>query len=168
MKNGWEYIQNNIGQEELFAPRTKAEYVEMASGTSVEAALANNKLASWPVGSIYMSVNATSPAQLFGGTWVAWGAGRVPVGINAGDGDFNAVEKTGGAKTHALTASQLPSSIPLMYTNGTNGSYGAILASVAYLYGTNNGTFNASVVGGGGAHNNLQPYITCYMWKRTA
>jgi hypothetical protein len=62
----------------------------------------------WPVGSIYMSVESTSPAVLFGGTWTAWGAGRVPVGIDTGDTDFNSVEKTGGSKTHALTPTQIP------------------------------------------------------------
>ena len=63
----------------------------------------------YPVGSIYMSVNATNPSTYFGGTWVAWGAGRVPVGINASDSNFNTVEKTGGAATVTLSASQIPS-----------------------------------------------------------
>ena len=51
----------------------------------------------YPVGSIYMSVNNTNPSNLFGGTWAAWGAGRVPVGVNASDSDFSTVEKTGGS-----------------------------------------------------------------------
>ena len=46
----------------------------------------------YPVGSIYMSVNNTNPTSLFGGTWVAWGSGRVPIGVNTSDSDFNAVE----------------------------------------------------------------------------
>ena len=62
----------------------------------------------YPVGSIYMSVNATNPSAYFGGTWVAWGAGRVPVGINTADGNFNTVEKTGGAATVTLTTAQMP------------------------------------------------------------
>lgn len=53
----------------------------------------------YPVGSIYMSVNNVNPSALFGGTWVSWGAGRVPIGVNTGDSDFNTVEKTGGGKT---------------------------------------------------------------------
>ena len=59
----------------------------------------------YPVGSIYMSVNGTNPANFFGGTWTAWGQGRVPVGV-ASSGTFNYVEKTGGAETHTLTTSQ--------------------------------------------------------------
>lgn len=49
----------------------------------------------YPVGSIYISVVATNPSTYFGGTWVAWGSGRVPVGINTSDSDFKTVEKTG-------------------------------------------------------------------------
>ena len=50
----------------------------------------------YPVGSIYMSTKSTNPSTYFGGTWVAWGSGRVPVGINTSDSNFNTVEKTGG------------------------------------------------------------------------
>ena len=60
----------------------------------------------YPVGSIYMSVNSVNPSTLFGGTWEAWGSGRVPVGINTNDSNFDTVEKTGGASSVTLTASQ--------------------------------------------------------------
>ena len=49
-----------------------------------------------------MSVNSTNPGSLFGGTWTAWGQGRVPVGVST-SGTFNTVEKTGGSETHKLT-----------------------------------------------------------------
>lgn len=52
----------------------------------------------YPVGSIYMSINSSNPSSIFGGTWVAWGTGRVPVGVNTSDSDFNTVEKIGGSK----------------------------------------------------------------------
>ena len=58
----------------------------------------------YPVGAIYMSVSPTSPASLFGGTWTQWGSGRVPIGINSSDTDFNTVEKTGGNKNYELRA----------------------------------------------------------------
>jgi len=131
----------------------------------------------YPVGAIYLSVNSTSPATLFGGTWVAWGTGRVPVGINTSDTDFSTIEKTGGAKTHTLTAGQLPGHAHLLvggwyqYGGGVNGT------SDPSWWATNGGSsghnfssqnkYTAST-GEGQAHNNLQPYITCYMWKRTA
>lgn len=47
----------------------------------------------YPVGSIYMSVNNTSPASLFGGTWQSWGSGRVPISVNTSDSEFSTVEK---------------------------------------------------------------------------
>ena len=63
----------------------------------------------YPVGSIYMSVNNINPGTyLSGTTWEAWGSGRVPVGVNANDTDFETVEQTGGEKTHTLTASEMP------------------------------------------------------------
>ena len=142
----------------------------------------------YPVGSIYMSVNSTNPASLFGGSWGAWGSGRVPVGVNTSDSNFNSVEKTGGASTHTLTTAQMPS-----HTHTQNAhSHGVRYKDFAGLTATSGGwivlrrnesgdgydgtdgdgaistTATNQNTGGGGAHNNLQPYITCYMWKRTA
>lgn len=58
----------------------------------------------YPVGAIYLSVVNTSPATLFGGTWAAIAAGRVLVGLNSGDADFDSAEETGGSKTVASSA----------------------------------------------------------------
>src|SRR5690349_11757012 len=68
---------------------------------------------SWPVGSIYFSVKSENPGTYlgdggYGGTWTPWGAGRVPVGVLTGDPAFATVELTGGAKTHTLTAAEMP------------------------------------------------------------
>ena len=71
----------------------------------------------YPVGSIYISTNSTSPATLFGGTWEAYGTGRTLVGINTNDGNFNTIGKTGGSSTTTLAAGNLPShthSIPVL------------------------------------------------------
>lgn len=153
----------------------------------------------YPVGSIYMSVNATNPATYFGGTWVAWGAGRVPVGINTADGNFNTVEKTGGAATVTLTAAQMPAhthSVGTLKTAsagahthnlqnqkaawGVDGANRVIVdATSGYTALTNKATSSAGAhthtlsgatasTGSSSAHSNLQPYIVCYMWKRTA
>lgn len=153
----------------------------------------------YPVGSIYMSVNATNPSAYFGGTWVAWGAGRVPVGINTSDSNFNTVEKTGGAAAVTLSATQIPSHTHAKGTLatasagahthnlqnqkapwGTNASNRVLVdATSGYTAVTNKATTSAgahshtvsgstAATGGGGSHSNLQPYIVCYMWKRTA
>lgn len=65
----------------------------------------------YPVGSLYFNATSiTNPSELLGiGTWVAFGTGRVIVGYDASDSDFNLVEKTGGAKTTVLTTDNLPS-----------------------------------------------------------
>ena len=204
----------------------------------------------YPVGSIYMSKNNTNPGTLFGGTWVTWGNGRVPVGVNTSDSAFNTVEKTGGEKTHVLTIAEMPShthiqnahthSINHDHASATANSNGAHTHTFSgttsssgnhshtaggggfYAFGgewtdvgpaqgggyrTSFATINTSTsgahthtysgttsssgahthtvdlpsfsgtsgsttatnqnTGGDDAHNNLQPYITVYMWKRT-
>lgn len=123
----------------------------------------------YPVGSIYMSVNSTNPSVLFGGTWSAWGSGRVPVGVNVSDADFSTVEKTGGEKTHTLSLDEMPAhnhtyTVPY-FRMESNAASGGSLNNILEITETTDNTNNA---GGGAAHNNLQPYITCYMWKRTA
>ncbi len=166
----------------------------------------------YPVGSIYMSVNSTSPATLFGGTWVRWGNGRIPVGVDTSNSSFSTVEKTGGSSTssytprgtvgsHTLTVSQIPShkhSVSVtksgshshsVYTMGKGKNDGTAMrlgtsANTDGSISTASGgehthTISESSIGGGSGHNHtftgtassistLQPYITCYMWKRTA
>ncbi len=60
----------------------------------------------YPVGAIYMSVDKANPATLFGGTWVSWGSGRVPVGVDTSDPNFNETEKAGGSASHAHASPQ--------------------------------------------------------------
>lgn len=148
----------------------------------------------YPVGSIYMSANNVSPQTFLGGTWVSWGAGRVPVGVDSSDSDFDTVEKTGGAKSVVLTKKNLPqhdhstmsAELGMAYiTTGLTGSVSApvnfstSVESRKYLVtGSSLEVDNPDITsayqcrtGNAGisqAHNNLQPYITCYMWKRTA
>lgn len=65
--------------------------------------------AAWPVGSVFISVVATNPATLLGfGTWLAIGAGKMLVGFDSGDTDFDTLEETGGAKTVTITEAQIP------------------------------------------------------------
>lgn len=154
----------------------------------------------FPVGSIRMTVSAADESTFLGGTWVRWGTGRVPVGVNTSDTNFNTVEKTGGASTHTLATAELTShnhsfsGSVTVNANGvhthqaSSGSYKVGSGSGStYFYMTNNGSTSGQTTGSGGshdhtatvsgsvgnngsgsAHNNLQPYITCYFWKRTA
>lgn len=138
----------------------------------------------FPVGSIFISVVSTNPSSLLGyGTWAAFGAGRVLVGIDTGQTEFDTVLETGGSKTHTLTESEIPAHTHIQdphnhietnnsATTGPNIGWGARDTSTnnqtATSYTTENTTAVNQSTGGGGAHNNLQPYIVCYFWERTA
>ncbi len=128
----------------------------------------------YPVGSIYTSISSTNPATLLGvGTWVAFGAGRTLVGFDSTQTEFDTVEEVGGSKTHTLTESELPS-----HTHNTLSSYqtqveviGSSTVTITEADRSGDGAdvdIATSSTGSGAAHNNLQPYITVYFWKRTA
>ena len=128
----------------------------------------------YPVGSVYTSVVATNPNSLLGvGTWAAFGAGRVLVGINASDSDFNTVEEVGGAKTdsHTLTLNEIPSHVHgytgIQGNGNPDGSSDSVAAGQPTSYPRQT---ELDYEGGGAAHTHdiVQPYIVVYFWKRTA
>lgn len=131
----------------------------------------------WPVGSIFMNTTPTNPKTLLGVpsnspvTWVRWGKGRVPVSLDEAQTEFDVSEETGGAKTHTLTTNEMPSHRHLQTIDA---SYNPSGGGPSNQYAGNNtgsnsvgGGLHTEPTGGGAAHNNLQPYITVYMWKRT-
>ncbi len=121
----------------------------------------------YPIGSVYISVVATNPNTLFGfGTWAAFGAGRALVGLDAGQTEFDVVEETGGAKTHTLTIAEMPSHSHAVPVSVAGSSAGHIQIGASPILDAT--SQNTGLSGGGTAHNNLQPYIVCYFWKRTA
>ena len=118
----------------------------------------------YPVGSIFMSTENKNPSTYLGGTWVAWGSGRVPVGVNTSNSNFSTVEKTGGEETVKLRGDQIPPEFATVYwrEKGQNGAtYNADTSGWAVACAHHNGRQYDKGI------NNLQPYITCYMWKRT-
>lgn len=146
----------------------------------------------YPVGSIYLSVNNVNPSAIFGGTWEAFGTGKTLVGVDTSQAEFGTVEQIGGEKNHTLTTSEMPS-----HTHGISSSGAhthtytgfiqcAVTSSTAYtaiaqkryssdgtstpasMNSSGDHTHEINATGSSAAHNNLQPYITCYMWKRTA
>jgi hypothetical protein len=136
--------------------------------SAVSSGLYINEVA-YPVGSVYTSVVATDPSVLLGvGTWVAFGAGRVLVGIDVADLDFDTVEEEGGAKTtsHALTTAELPAHAhDIAYgVDGTGAS-----PSLRHAVTDISLTTTTATTGSGDAHTHdtVQPYITVYFWKRT-
>lgn len=135
----------------------------------------------YPVGTIYISVSSTNPGLTMGGTWVSFGAGKTLVGVDSGDADFNASNKTGGEKTHTLTVAEMPShrhdTLPSYGSNNltTNtNNHGKMMGAASSAgWATNAVNDDATyhpikLTGGDTAHNNMQPYITTYFWKRVA
>ena len=155
------------------------------------------KLDAHPVGSIYESTSAQSPATLFGGTWEAMDAGRVLVAQGKAEtGTTFTAGDIGGEETHKLTTSELPAhSHHYRGTTSTDGAHNHVVYARDEPYGSgdsidsegdswgyntsahktstngaHNHTYsgNTDNTGGGASHNNLQPYEVIYRWKRTA
>lgn len=119
-------------------------------------------LQAYPIGSIYMSTNATSPQTLFGGTWRALDQGRVLIGANAS----HPAGSTGGAETHAITTQEMPSHNHSGSTNLTgNHSHTRgtmnITGSVALLGIEVKGTSGAFYNNGGGEWRGDNIHINC-------
>lgn len=124
------------------------------------------------VGAIYLNVTGVNPATELGyGTWSAWGTGKMPVGYDAGQTEFNASEKTGGAKTknlqhsHDVSVSVEVSGSLGTQSNGYQGMGEIGANSVVSASGNGSGNTDNQL---STAQDILNPYIVCYMWKRTA
>lgn len=117
----------------------------------------------YPVGSVYVSVNATNPSALFGGKWE-----QIKDRFLLSAGDTYKAGATGGEATHVLTVDEMPRhnhSIDNLNASGSTTPYMTVQAQEKKGYGGNVQTF---FTGGGQAHNNMPPYIVVYIWQRTA
>jgi hypothetical protein len=161
---------------------------QLATTAYADAAIAAAKQALYPVGSIYTNATvSTNPSTLLGfGTWTAFGAGRVMVGFDSGNALFDAAEETGGSAdatlpshTHTATVTDPghlhTTSITLMNDSTGSGVIGVVdgddsLGSQSYDTDTKTTgiTVANTSAGTSGTNANYQPYITVYMWKRTA
>jgi hypothetical protein len=154
---------------------------QVATTAFVQAALT----AAYPVGSIYINAtSSTNPATLLGfGTWTAFGAGRVMVGLDAGNAAFDTAEETGGSAdaitvshTHTATVTDPGHTHNVDYfysfTGGGTGvnflTNGPRTGGFNIPTGTTGVSVSNSTTGSSGTNANLQPYIVVYMWKRTA
>lgn len=180
-------------QDEVTAGTNGTKIVTPASMQALITAIyAKAKLDAHPVGSIYESTSAESPASLFGGTWEAMDAGRVLVAQGkAATGTTFTAGATGGEETHKLTTSEMPAHDHTMSSAGAHnhefagtqsssddrttkyeqtGDYGRTRAWLKTNYTQKSGSHTHTInsTGGGKAHNNLQPYEVVYRWRRTS
>jgi hypothetical protein len=150
----------------------------------------------FPVGSVFIAVVNTNPGTLLGyGTWVAFGAGRMMIGHNAADTDFDTAEESGGAKTStaliahthlqdAHTHVQNAHTHQFLPRSGTSGAVSSIVtgtldtsssiggADQPHIQAATAVNQNATAVnqsaGSGASFSLMNPYIVAYFWKRTA
>jgi hypothetical protein len=151
-------IVESGGQSLTIGAIADGEYVKRA-GTGLTSGSPGGGQA-FPVGAVFIAVVATDPNTLLGyGTWAAIAAGRVLVGLNAGDADFDTAEETGGAKTVASagTVASIAASATAALKVGTSASNAA----------DKDHTHPAPAFTGS-ATSVVQPYLVVYMWKRTA
>lgn len=136
----------------------------------------------FPVGGVYISIVSTNPSSIWAGTtWEQFAKGKTLVGLDTSDSDFNTSGQTGGEKTHTLTTTEIPAHGHGMahthsYTGPNTASWKTGTNGTAHTWCTSAGSKTSGGAsktttdnaGGGSAHNNLQPYIVVYMWKRVS
>lgn len=135
------------------------------------------------VGSVYITYSSTDDPNSRGGTWVLSSKGRSLIGVDSADSDFNSSGKTGGEKSHVLTTAEMPahrhSKGHVNFSAGPgpanpNSSWACILQNSGwgvnmpdYVDSNDTGYPSTGSRGGSQAHNNLHPYETAYIWRRT-
>ena len=157
----------------------------LATTAFVQSVATAVKSALFPVGAIYTAIVSTNPGTLLGfGTWTAFGAGRVLVGFDSGNALFDTAEETGGSAdaitvshTHTATVTDPGHTHQLKATGHDTGGDSLTRLGLATTFATEATFFQAATTGvtvanastgSSGTNANYQPYITVYMWKRTA
>jgi len=160
--------------------------------SSVENLLLERDKQKYHIGKLVLETSNTNPATYLNfGTWVLWGSGRVPVGVDLNDEDFNEVEKTGGEKMHThkyglqygeyysdLSIKSNPNSGLLNYTsdkdyslaNNSNnlGNYNVPINSGNQEGAKSQSMGHYRIIANTSHAESREPYITCYIWKRVA
>lgn len=165
--------------------------------TAIEELSKNYLKAIFPIGAVVITTNENNPSSIYGGVWEQIAQGRTLIGVGTGT-DANgesvnfAENETGGEYKHTLATSEIPSHTHTMThghsASGSNSSnvytykgsgkpslnentttdYGASYGKTSVTVSVNNYSGNTGATGSGNAHNNMQPYLAVYFWKRTA
>lgn len=157
-------LTNFITETDTKFTTTKEELMNLINTT-----IGNTINSIYPIGSVYISLSETNPGTYLKGTWEQFGQGRTLIGVGTGDDGTNTQEfginTIGGEYKHKLVIAEMPSHnhnyyspivqlVPPSTSGDTYGNY-----NKDYKIGSDN-------TGGDGYHNNVQPYVTVYFWKR--
>ena len=140
--------------------------------TAINTAISNNNKKIYPIGHRIITENSNNPSTYLGfGTWKLTSKGKMMVGIDTTDADFNTVGKTGGSKTHTNTVQELAPHVHAQVV--TNGVGGGINGRADYVEDGNSLNAypqgcNTDSAGGGQAYSIMNPYEVVYIWVRTA
>lgn len=163
-------IQN--GTRALVTSGSSGEYVyNLSEDTWEPVGITAFLAAMYPIGSVYTNAtNNANPATLLGfGTWAAFAAGRVPVGIDSTQTEFDTAGETGGAKTHShwTSTSSTPSGDQASQVGNANGATRTVSRTFRH-YGAGTQYTDNVVEKASAPESSLQPYVVVYMWRRTA
>lgn len=163
-------IGKEAEKDSVFQIGNQTEFFNDISVTNASGVLVALRDMFYPVGSIKLTTVNTNPGTYIGGTWTAWGSGRVPVGVSTSDNNFSTVEKTGGSTSnthnHWQTMSNDGGAVYVTKAGTSPRTRTKDVARAAWTQTTTttitreDSTYNETI-------SILQPYITCYMWKRT-
>ena len=136
----------------------------------IEDGIADLYNAIFPIGQIVIKGDNEDYSNWLGFTWERTAVGKVLVGIDSTDTDFNTIGKTGGEKTHTLSVPEMPRHAHYIASNLTNNPPGGIDRAIMYgvpesVEPTN---YSSESTGNNQPHNNLQPYQVVAYWKRIA
>lgn len=173
-KDGTRLEQDGVIDADTLGGVDASEYVKM---TDIPESGGVDLLTVYPVGSIYMSINETSPASLFGGTWE-----QLQDRFLLGAGNSYALGSTGGEATHKLTDNELPQIKGSIAMRGADSTYSSVIgssgvfsnatednpSSTMKLDGSGKLTRLNMSFGGDQPHNNMPPYLAVNMWKRVS
>lgn len=125
----------------------------------------------FPINKVEIFFDNLDHSNFLGFSWELISQGKMPIGINTNDSDFDTIGKTGGEKTHTLNISEIPShthTTNLGLTDDLNFTSDEGQYPPADAPGTKSITYSSNATGGGQAHNNMPPFIVMAFWKRIA
>ena len=168
-----QYSQNETDLDNAYAK--VADENKYLTEKEIKELIEESKLEMYPVGSIYISTNEQNPSEYIGGEWESYGEGRTIVGVGTGTDENNVqkvfeINQTGGEYQHTLTVNEMPKHNHPAWAKNVRINTASDWNTGVSCHFTNTGAFSHShmngYTGGDQPHNNIQPYVVTYIWKR--